>query len=131
MPRSTSSRSTAPSRPTTRSSCSRAEPAAWLRAVPTPARRGVRALALAGVRVVQRGVPDMSRLVVVKLGGNVALASVPEVARMARGGRVCVVHGGGARIRALARARGIQPRFVAGRRYTDLETLVYVREGLA
>jgi acetylglutamate kinase len=73
----------------------------------------------------------MSRLVVVKLGGNAALASVPVVALMARGARVCVVHGGGARISALARARGIEPRFVAGRRYTDLETLVCVREGLA
>ena len=73
----------------------------------------------------------MSRLVVVKLGGNAALDSVPEVARMARGARVCVVHGGGARISTLARARGIEPRFVAGRRYTDLETLACVREGLA
>jgi acetylglutamate kinase len=73
----------------------------------------------------------VSRLVVVKLGGNTALASVPEVASMARRARVCVVHGGGARISALARARGIEPRFVAGRRFTDLETLVCVREGLA
>jgi acetylglutamate kinase len=73
----------------------------------------------------------VSRLVVVKLGGNAALDSVPEVTRMARGARVCVVHGGGAQISALARARGIEPRFVAGRRFTDLETLVCVREGLA
>jgi acetylglutamate kinase len=73
----------------------------------------------------------VSRLVVVKLGGNAALASVPEVARLAKDGRVCVVHGGGAQISALARARGIEPRFVGGRRFTDLETLVCVREGLA
>jgi acetylglutamate kinase len=73
----------------------------------------------------------VTRLVVVKLGGNAALDSVPVVARMARQGRVCVVHGGGSRISALARARGIEPRFVAGRRVTDLETLACVREGLA
>ncbi|HET6172121.1 MAG TPA: acetylglutamate kinase [Gaiellales bacterium] len=73
----------------------------------------------------------MSRLVVVKLGGNAALASVPEVVRMARSARVCVVHGGGARITALARARGIEPRFAAGRRVTDADTLECVREGLA
>lgn len=73
----------------------------------------------------------MSRLVVVKLGGNSALASVPQVAQMARAARVCVVHGGGAQISALARVRGIEPRFVGGRRFTDLETLACVREGLA
>jgi acetylglutamate kinase len=73
----------------------------------------------------------VSRLVVLKLGGNAALESVPEVVRMAHGARVCVVHGGGARISALARARGIEPRFLAGRRFTDLETLACVREGLA
>ena len=54
----------------------------------------------------------MSRLVVVKLGGNAALASVPQVARMAREARICVVHGGGAQISALARLRGIDYRLV-------------------
>jgi acetylglutamate kinase len=73
----------------------------------------------------------VTRLVVVKLGGNAALASVPEVSRIARQARVCVVHGGGARITALARARGIEPQFVAGRRVTDAETLECAREGLA
>ncbi|MDX6629595.1 MAG: acetylglutamate kinase [Gaiellales bacterium] len=73
----------------------------------------------------------MTRLVVAKLGGNAALESVPEVVEMARRAQVCVVHGGGAQISALARARGIEPRFVAGRRFTDLETLDCVREGLA
>lgn len=73
----------------------------------------------------------MSRLAVIKLGGSAALSSVPEVARMAGAARVCVVHGGGPQISALARARGIEPRFVGGRRFTDLETLVCVREGLA
>jgi acetylglutamate kinase len=73
----------------------------------------------------------MSPLVVVKLGGNAALASVPELARIAAVARVCVVHGGGPQISALARARGIEPRFVAGRRCTDAATLACVREGLA
>jgi acetylglutamate kinase len=73
----------------------------------------------------------VTRLVVLKLGGNAALESVPEVVRTAREARVCVVHGGGARISALARARGIEPHFVAGRRFTDLGTLTCVREGLA
>jgi acetylglutamate kinase len=73
----------------------------------------------------------MTRLVVVKLGGNTALESVPEVVRMAQRAQVCVVHGGGAQISALARARGIEPLFVAGRRFTDRETLDCVREGLA
>jgi acetylglutamate kinase len=72
----------------------------------------------------------MSRLVVVKLGGNAALESVPAVAQMARESRICVVHGGGARISAVARARGIESRFVAGRRFTDPPMLACVREGL-
>jgi acetylglutamate kinase len=73
----------------------------------------------------------VSRLVVVKLGGGTALESVPVVAQMAREARICVVHGGGARISAVARARGIESRFVAGRRFTDLPMLACVREGLA
>jgi len=72
----------------------------------------------------------VSRLVVVKLGGNAALESVPAVAGIARESRVCIVHGGGAQITAVARARGIEPRFVGGRRVTDLEMLACVREGL-
>jgi acetylglutamate kinase len=73
----------------------------------------------------------VTRLVVVKLGGNAALDSVPIVAQMARETRVCVVHGGGVQITALALARGIEPRFAAGRRITDADTLACVREGLA
>jgi acetylglutamate kinase len=72
----------------------------------------------------------VSRLVVVKLGGNAALDSVPVVAQMARDARICIVHGGGAQISAVARARGIEPRFVGGRRVTDLAMLACVREGL-
>jgi acetylglutamate kinase len=73
----------------------------------------------------------VKRLVVVKLGGNAALPSVPAIARMASSSRVCIVHGGGAQISAVARARGIEPRFVAGRRVTDAQMLACVREGLA
>ena len=73
----------------------------------------------------------MRPLVVVKLGGNAALTSVPQVARIAAEARICVVHGGGPQISALARARGIESRFVAGRRFTDARTLACVREGLA
>lgn len=72
----------------------------------------------------------MNRLVVVKLGGNAALESVPAVAGMARDARVCIVHGGGAQITAVARARGLEPQFVGGRRVTDAEMLACVREGL-
>ena len=43
----------------------------------------------------------MKRTVVVKLGGK-ALVYVPVVAEMARKARVCVVHGGGAQINAIA-----------------------------
>jgi acetylglutamate kinase len=70
-------------------------------------------------------------LVVVKLGGNAALTSVPAIAGMTRSARACIVHGGGAQISAVARARGIEPRFVSGRRVTDAQMLACVREGLA
>jgi acetylglutamate kinase len=72
----------------------------------------------------------VTRTVVVKLGGN-ALVYVPVVAEMARKARVCVVHGGGAQISALARERGVEPRFVGGRRVTDEPMLACVRAGLA
>jgi acetylglutamate kinase len=73
----------------------------------------------------------VTHTMVIKLGGNAALASVPVVARMAREARICIVHGGGAQISALARERGIEPRFVGGRRVTDAAMLACVREGLA
>jgi acetylglutamate kinase len=68
---------------------------------------------------------------VIKLGGNAALDCVPVVARIACDARVCVVHGGGAQISALARERGVEPHFVGGRRVTDEPMLACVREGLA
>lgn len=73
----------------------------------------------------------MTRTVVVKVGGNATLACVPVVAELARAARVCVVHGGGAQISALARARGVEWSFVGGRRVTDEPMLACVRDGFA
>ena len=73
----------------------------------------------------------MTRTVVIKLGGNAALDYVPLAAEIARNARVCVVHGGGAQISALARERGVEPHFVGGRRVTDEPMLACVRAGLA
>ncbi len=71
------------------------------------------------------------RPVVAKLGGN-ALASLPDALALGAGGRPLVlVHGGGSQISALMRRRGIEPRFVGGRRFTDLPTLACVRKALA
>jgi acetylglutamate kinase len=75
-----------------------------------------------------------ARPVVVKLGGN-ALRSLPDalaVAAAAPSPRPLVlVHGGGAQISDLMRRRGIEPRFVGGRRVTDLPVLACVRMALA
>ena len=73
----------------------------------------------------------MTRTVVIKLGGNATLDYVPLVAEIARNARVCIVHGGGAQISALARERGVEPHFVGGRRVTDEPMLACVRAGLA
>lgn len=70
------------------------------------------------------------RYVVVKLGGSTLddVAAVDslltDVAFMASVGmRPVIVHGGGKAISAAMSQAGISPRFVAGRRYTDPETL--------
>lgn len=69
--------------------------------------------------------------VVAKLGGN-ALGSLPDALALAADGHpLAVVHGGGAQISALMRRRGIEPRFVDGRRFTDLPSLACVRTALA
>lgn len=47
------------------------------------------------------------------------------------GMRPVVVHGAGSRISAAMQAAGIEPRFVAGRRYTDQATLEIVEKVLA
>jgi acetylglutamate kinase len=69
--------------------------------------------------------------VVLKLGGSSALAAIPDVAAYAAAGRpLAVVHGGGPQISALMRDRGVEPRFVGGRRVTSADTLGCVIDGL-
>jgi len=67
---------------------------------------------------------------VAKLGGN-ALALLPDALAAADGRSLVLVHGGGAQITALMERRGIAPRFVDGRRFTDLPTLACARVALA
>jgi acetylglutamate kinase len=70
------------------------------------------------------------RPLVVKLGGA-AVAGVVEACQLAAGRPLVVVHGGGAQISELMRRRDIEPRFVGGRRVTDLPTLACARHALA
>lgn len=67
--------------------------------------------------------------VVLKVGG----ASTDGVAEAVRalGDRVCVVHGAGPQISAEMERRGLEVRFVGGRRVTTHEALDVVRESLA
>ena len=70
--------------------------------------------------------------VVVKLGGRVAEGSTERVAALADAGdEVCVVHGAGPQISLEMERRGLEVRFVRGRRFTTPETLEVVRESLA
>ena len=71
----------------------------------------------------------MSSLVVLKLGGRVAADSVREALSRV-GGAAAVVHGAGPQITAQMARRGIEPRFVRGRRVTTAEVLEVVRESL-
>ena len=74
----------------------------------------------------------MSRLVVVKLGGNAALAvGTSGRADGARGARLHRARRRRADQRRWLASRGIEPRFVGGRRVTDQPMLACVREGLA
>ena len=75
---------------------------------------------------------------VIKLGGS--MLSDPEAVKSilldilfmeSVGMRPVVVHGAGSRISAAMQAAGIEPRFVAGRRYTDQATLEIVQKVLA
>jgi acetylglutamate kinase len=69
--------------------------------------------------------------ILLKLGGRVAGESVGLVLdRHAAGDEVVVVHGAGPQITAELAARGLETRFVRGRRYTDAATLAVVRESL-
>ena len=71
-------------------------------------------------------------LVVVKLGGRVAEGATERVAALAdAGNEVCVVHGAGPQISLEMERRGLEVRFVRGRRFTTPETLEVVRESLA
>src|SRR5512147_2001980 len=69
------------------------------------------------------------KTLVVKLGGEVVAspevdAVAADVRRLVAGGhRVAIVHGGGPQATALQGRLGIQTRQIAGRRYTDPETL--------
>jgi len=66
--------------------------------------------------------------VLVKLGGRVARDSVDLVlTRHAAGDEVVVVHGAGPQITAELCARGIEARFVDGRRFTDAAAMAVVR----
>jgi len=69
--------------------------------------------------------------VVLKIGGAAsgdAAAAVHELRRL--GEQVCVVHGAGPQISAEMERRGLEVRFVGGRRVTTPEALAVVRESL-
>ncbi len=77
-------------------------------------------------------------IVVVKIGGrpqaDPALPAALAGVWRATGGRLVVVHGGGDAVSELQRARGVEPRFVGGRRVTtagDLDVLRMALSGLA
>jgi acetylglutamate kinase len=77
------------------------------------------------------------KYVVIKLGGSTldqpdAVSSLltDVVFMSAVGMRPVIVHGGGKAISAVMAEAGIEPRFVAGRRYTDPETLKIASEVL-
>jgi len=78
------------------------------------------------------------KTLVVKLGGEVVAS--PEMDLLARdlralqhqGHRVALVHGGGPQASALQKKLGLEPRIIAGKRYTDeatLEVMKYVVAG--
>ncbi len=87
---------------------------------------------LVRLRSHQRGVHDVS-LVVVKIGGASAgaLGDRCRSEPVADGHEVVVVHGAGPQISAEMERRGLEVRFVDGRRYTTREALVVVRESLS
>ncbi len=69
-------------------------------------------------------------LVVLKLGGAIAEGAAQAVLELAADHEVAVVHGAGPQISALMRERGLEVRFVDGRRFTTPEALGLVRESL-
>ena len=70
--------------------------------------------------------------VVLKVGGA-SVAGTANIVRELRtlGHAVCVVHGAGPQISEEMERRGLEVRFVDGRRVTTLETLEVVRESFA
>ncbi|HEX5584325.1 hypothetical protein [Gaiella sp.] len=72
----------------------------------------------------------MTELVVVKLGGRVAADAVRDALAQVNGAAL-VVHGAGPQITEEMARRGIEPRFVRGRRVTTPAVLEVVREALA
>lgn len=71
-------------------------------------------------------------LMILKVGGAVAPTVARTVRDLAAVGRdVCVVHGAGPQISERMRRRGIEVRFVDGRRYTTAAGIEVVRESLA
>jgi acetylglutamate kinase len=69
--------------------------------------------------------------VVVKLGGAVAAEAAEIVLGLAAKHPVVVVHGAGAQISAEMKRRGLEVRFLGGRRVTSQAALAVVRESLA
>lgn len=71
-------------------------------------------------------------VVVLKVGGASTDGVAEAVAELrAAGARVCVVHGAGPQISEEMTRRGLEVRFVGGRRVTTPEALEVVRESLA
>jgi len=69
---------------------------------------------------------------VVKVGGASTRGVAPLIEDLvAQGHEIVVVHGAGPQISAEMEARGLEVRFVNGRRYTTAEALEVVRESLA
>jgi len=77
------------------------------------------------------------KTVVVKLGGEIVqspeLDLIAEDLRVLVDGwnRVAIVHGGGPQASALQKRLGLEPRMIAGRRYTDAATLDVMKYVLA
>jgi acetylglutamate kinase len=71
-------------------------------------------------------------LFVVKVGGAIAAEAAHVINDLvAEGHEIAVVHGAGPQISAEMERRGLEVKFVGGRRYTTPETLEVVRESLA
>jgi acetylglutamate kinase len=70
-------------------------------------------------------------LLVLKVGGAVAPDAAKTILGLAAEQEVVVVHGAGPQISAVMRERGLEVRFVDGRRFTTPEALGVVRESLA